>query len=383
VTRDARDAADVVSLTEDLIRIESHAEAPGREAEVARFLAGWLRERGIDAELQPVEGERANLVARASRPRGKRLLFCGHLDTVPAGSMKDAFSPRVEKGILRGRGACDMKGAVAAMASALVALRDEPLQGEVVFGGTVGEETGSIGVRELVARGPHADFAVVGEPTALRLGLAHKGLAFIRITLRGRAAHGSVPEKGANAALAAARLALEIERELGVRLASRSHPLLGKGTVCVGKISGGTRPNIVPDHCEVEIDCRTLPGEGDLLAEVERITERVCAEVRGVSATVVLMEECSIVPHVPLETPPSSPVARAAADALAALGLDPTPVGLSYWTDGAHLAATGTETIILGPGDIALAHGPDDAVPISELAHTAQLYADLARRLLA
>jgi acetylornithine deacetylase/succinyl-diaminopimelate desuccinylase len=382
VTRHAKDKAEVVTLTEDLIRIESHAEAPGREAEVVRFLAGWFRERGIESELEPVEGKRANLLARVGRSEGKRLLLCGHLDTVPAGSMKDSFSPRVEKGILRGRGACDMKGAVAAMACALVALRGAPLRGEVVFGGTVGEETGSIGVRELVARGPHADFAVVGEPTALRLGLAHKGLAFIRITLTGRAAHGSVPHQGANAALAAARLALEIERELGAKLAARSHPLLGKGTVCVGKISGGTRPNIVPDRCEVEIDCRTLPGGRDLLAEVERIAERVCAEVRGVSAQVALMEECSIVPHVPLETPPSSPVARAAADALATLGLDPTPVGLTYWTDGAHLAATGTETIILGPGDIALAHGPDDAVPVSELVQAARIYADLARRLL-
>lgn len=382
MTRDARDTADVVSLTEDLIRIESHAEAPGREAKVARFLAGWFRERGIEPEFEPVEGNRANLLARVGRKGGKRLLLCGHLDTVPAGSMKDAFSPRVENGILRGRGACDMKGAVAAMACALMALRDEPLRGEVVFGGTVGEETGSIGVRELVARGPHADFAVVGEPTALRLGLAHKGLAFIRITLTGRAAHGSVPHQGANAALAAARLALEIERDLGAKLASHSHPLLGKGTVCVGKISGGTRPNIVPDHCEVEIDCRTLPGEGDLLAEVERIAELVCAEVRGVSAQVALMEECSIVPHVPLETSPTSPLARAAAEALTSLGLDPTPAGLTYWTDGAHLAATGTETIILGPGDIVLAHGPDDAVPVTELTHTAQLYADLAHRLL-
>jgi len=150
----------------------------------------------------------------------------------------------------------------------------------------------------------------------------------------------------------------------------------------VGRISGGTRPNIVPDHCEVEIDCRTLPGGRDLLAEVERIAERVCAEVRGVSAQVALMEECSIVPHVPLETSPSSPLARAAADALAALALDPTPAGLTYWTDGAHLAATGTETIILGPGDIALAHGPDDAVPVSELVQAARIYADLARRLL-
>lgn len=382
MTRPGPNPAEVLALTETLIRIESHAEAPGREAEVTRFLAGWFREQGIEAELQPVEGGRENLVARVGRKGGRRLLLCGHLDTVPAGSMRDAFSPRVERGILRGRGACDMKGAVAAMACALVSLRDEPVHGEVVFGGTVGEETGSIGVRELVARGPHADFAVVGEPTALRLGLAHKGLAFIRITLTGRAAHGSVPHQGANAATAAARLALEIERELGVRLASRSHPLLGKGTVCIGRISGGTRPNIVPDRCEVEIDCRTLPGEDDLLPEVERIAERVCADLSGVSATVTLMEECSIVPHVPLETPASSPLARAAAEALASLGLDPTPTGLTYWTDGAHLAATGTETIILGPGDIALAHSPDDAVSVAELTQAAQLFAGVACRVL-
>ncbi len=177
---------EVLSLARRLISIESHKDAPGREAEIGRFLVGWFRDRGIDAELQPVDGDRANVIARIPGGGGPSLILNGHLDTVPSGDMPDAFSPRIEGGDLWGRGACDMKGAIAAMCCAMAAIagdeaslrpndsgqrgeslhRDKalgpnsvrqgaaeasvPLGEELLFAGTVDEETGSIGVKALV-----------------------------------------------------------------------------------------------------------------------------------------------------------------------------------------------------------------------------------------
>ena len=379
---------EVLRLTQDLIAIESHIDAAGREAEIGRFLVDWFAARGVSAELQPVDGERANVIARLSACDGPRLCLNGHLDTVPAGSMVDAFAPRIENGVLWGRGACDMKGAVAAMACVLVGAEQArrrvelALAGELTFVGTVGEETGSIGVKALVDSGFSADCAVVGEPTDLRVAVAHKGACFVRITLTGRGAHGSRPEEGVNAASAAARIVAALEDELRPRLAGRTYPLLGDSTVNVGRICGGTQPNIVAERCEIDVDRRTLPGEVDPLDEVTSLVADICAGVDGLSYDVAEMDETSIVPHVALGTSPEAPLAQAAIDTCRDLGIDPDPIGVTYWTDGGHLAASGIETIVLGPGDIADAHGPNDRVRAADLERAARLYGHIVESLL-
>ena len=412
---------DVLSLTEQLVAIESHADAPGREAEIARFLVGWFRDRGIDAELQPVDGDRSNVIARVSKGVGPSLLLNGHLDTVPAGEMPDAFAPRIEDGVLWGRGACDMKGAIAAMCCAMAAIagdeallrpngsgqRDETLHrdkalgrsfaplggreaklrpggltGDLIFAGTVDEESGSLGVKALIDSGFTADYAVVGEPTSLRVAVAHKGSCFVKVTLTGRGAHGSCPEQGVNAASYAARVVLAIEEGLRPELAARTHPLLGASTVSVGRICGGTQPNIVAERCEVEIDRRCLPGEGSPVPEIREIVASICGGVGALRYDVVEMPMTSRVPHVPLSTSPESRLALTAAAACAEAGLPTEPIGVTYWSDGGHLAANGIETIVLGPGDIANAHGPRDRAATDELAAAVDLYRVLALRLL-
>ena len=195
------DRPDAVELTKRLIAIESHSLCDGREEAIGRFLVDWFAERGIEAELQSVVDGRANVVARIPGGGGPSLMLCGHMDTVPAGDMRDAFAPRVEDGILWGRGACDMKGAIAAMCCAVAAialenaarspvgdgakLRPSELAGDLVFVGTVDEETGGLGVKAAIESGLRTTYAVVGEPTGLRVALAHKGACFIRITLVG------------------------------------------------------------------------------------------------------------------------------------------------------------------------------------------------------
>ncbi|MCX6101334.1 MAG: M20/M25/M40 family metallo-hydrolase, partial [Candidatus Bipolaricaulota bacterium] len=280
------DPDEVVRLACDLIAIESHSAAPGREAPIGRFLVDWFHARGVEAELVPAVGERANVIARLplGNGPGPTLLLNGHIDTVPAGAMKDAFTPRIEDGVRWGRGACDMKSAIAAMACTMVAIAavgppagglgelpdrgmatpaaggTASLRGTLLFAGTVDEETGSLGVKRLVESGLKVDYAIVGEPTSLRAAIAHKGACFIRIVLTGRGAHGSCPEKGVSAASYGVRIVTALEDELRPRLAKRTYPLLGASTVSVGRISGGTEPNIVAERCEIDVDRRTLPG---------------------------------------------------------------------------------------------------------------------------
>ncbi|MCX6099341.1 MAG: M20/M25/M40 family metallo-hydrolase [Candidatus Bipolaricaulota bacterium] len=388
----------------------------------------------------PAIGDRANVIAWHGHPSldtravGRTLLLNGHIDTVPAGAMVDAFTPRIEDGVLWGRGACDMKAAVAAMACVLAAtarelsgassttpgavgppagglgqLRDgwsatacsresAPLHGTLVFAGTVDEETGSLGVKRLVDSGLKADYAVVGEPTNLRAAIAHKGACFIRIVLTGRGAHGSCPEKGVSAASYGARIVTALENKLRPRLAKRTYPLLGASTVSVGRICGGTEPNIVAERCEIDVDRRTLPGEGgsasgpdsvgtdsvgrDTVGEVQDVVAAICDGVEGLTYEVYETERTSTVPHVALGTAPDSPLVLAASAACRTAGLQADPVGVTYWTDGAHLAANGIETLILGPGDIAYAHGPNDHVEVEDIVTAARIYLHIAHALL-
>ena len=377
---------EVLRLTQDLISIESHSDVPGREAVIGRFLVHWFHEHGIEAELQFVEDERANVVAKIPGGEGPNLMLNGHMDTVPAGDMVNAFAPSIRDDVLWGRGACDMKGAIAAMACAMAAMtyagETSQLTGDVLFTGTVGEETGSIGVKSLIEAGVKTRYAVVGEPTSLRVGIAHKGACFIRISLTGRGAHGSCPDEGVNAVSYASRIIHALETDLRLELSKRVHPLLGDSTVSVGRISGGTQPNIVAEQCFVDIDRRTLPNEVDTVGEVNDLVASICDAMAGLSWRVEEMSETAIVPHGALGTPPNARLAVYAQQVCRQLGLPSDPVGVTYWTDGGHLAASGIETIILGPGDISNAHGPNDRVEASELSMAVDVYRELVRRIL-
>lgn len=378
---------EVLRLTQDLISIESHIDASGREAEVGRYLLAWFKDHAIDAELQTVEGERANVLARIPGGHGPSLMLNGHLDTVPAGDMKDAFVPKVLGDVLWGRGACDMKGAIAAMACAMVDVvqltaETGGLAGDLLFAGTVGEETGSIGVKALVADNVRTTYAIVGEPTSLAVGIAHKGACFIRIHLTGKGAHGSCPDQGVNAVSYASQIIHTLESEFRRHLSERVHPLLGTSTVSVGRISGGTQPNIVAEQCWIELDRRTLPDEQEALGEIRQMVAELCDPIEGLTWYVDEMPETGIVPHVALGTATDAALTRAAQATCREWGLPTDPVGVTYWTDGGHLAANGIETLILGPGDIANAHGPRDRVAIAELTGAVDIYSDLIRRLL-
>jgi acetylornithine deacetylase/succinyl-diaminopimelate desuccinylase-like protein len=232
-----------------------------------------------------------------------------------------------------------------------------PQHTEIVFAGLVDEEHAQAGARALADSGYEADLAIVGEPTRLRIVTAHKGNVWWRLETRGRAAHGATPHNGRNAILEMARVVEALETRYRARLNRRRHRLLGSPTVSVGVIRGGTQANIVPDHCEIEVDRRTLPGEThrSLRAELTTLFRELGVRVKLHAAKAV---ECP-----PLETRSHAPFVR---EFLAAAG-QRTGEGVHFFCDAAVLAGGGIPSIVFGPGDIAQAHTADEWITTSQL----------------
>ncbi len=330
------------------------------EARVAGFLAERARALGLRVRRQPLGGGRANLLLTlppTHRPQ-LRVLLAPHLDTVGADPAQ--LRPVTRHDRVYGRGACDTKGSVAAMFCALAAVTRaarRPARTEIVLAALADEEDAQRGSRALVASGFTADLALVGEPTGLRAVTAHKGDLWLRLETRGRAAHGARPALGRNAVLAMARVVTLLETEYAAALRGRSHPLLGPATVNVGVITGGRQPNIVPDHCAIQVDRRTLPGE--TLAGVRREILTLLAR-HGCRATVTSLKAVTC---PPLETDPDLPLVQRFLDVLG----QRTPAGADYFCDAAVLSAGGIPSVVFGPGHIAQAHTAAEWVGVAAL----------------
>ena len=345
------------------------------EKKVAEFLVTVAARAGLDIELQPVLPNRPNVIARL-RPAGdirRTILLAPHLDTVVAAESQ--FSPRRKNGRMYGRGACDTKGSVAAMLTALCELaesRTRPRETEIIFAGLIDEENGQAGSWALVEKPSSLSslfqkkrdrqndcptLAIVGEPTRLQVVTAHKGSLWMQLTTRGKAAHGATPHLGKNAVLEMAKIVEFLEKDYAKQLRRRRHPLLGAATVNVGTIHGGRQPNIVPDRCTISIDRRTLPGEtpGGVEREI-----RVLLKTQKLSATI---ESAKLAPAPALETNRQLPLVR---EFIRSVGQS-RPVGVDYFCDASVLSAGGIPSVVFGPGDIAQAHTADEWISLSAL----------------
>jgi acetylornithine deacetylase/succinyl-diaminopimelate desuccinylase-like protein len=334
------------------------------ELRVAQFLAASAVSAGLDVELRPVFPERPNLLARLSPagPVRRRIVLAPHSDTVGGADLGSRlFQPIRRHGRLHGRGACDTKGSVAAMLSALIAVARagrRPAGTEIVLAVLVDEELNQSGSRALIKSGFKADLAVVGEPTRLRIVTAHKGAAWLTLETRGRAAHGARPELGRNAIHAMSRVVELLQTRYASQLRQRSHPLLRWPTVNVGSIQGGRQANIVPDQCLIKVDRRMVPGES---------SAGVCREVKallrkhGLSARVDLSSPA--LPCLPMETDVKLPLVRS----LMALAGQARPAGVDYFSDASVLSHGGIPAVLFGPGDIAQAHTHDEWIALSSL----------------
>ena len=354
------------SILERLVQIPS---ATGHEQAVAQAFAGLCKTAGLAVEMQDVQPDRPNVIASWTVGRGPRLLLTGHLDTVPVGEgwSRDPFGAEVSAGRLYGRGACDMKGGIAAMLGAIIDIRARGAEpaGDVVLAAVVGEEEDSAGTLALIARGVEADWAVLSEPTAMALVVANRGLMNYRLVVKGSSVHASSPELGHNAVTAAAQLVLELEA-LSDGLATRKHHLFGPPNLTVGTIHGGTRPYVVPDRCEVEVDRRVNPGETreHVVAELQAAIARTRARFPWLEVDLEVGPD-----YLAFEIAEEHELVRAMTAAMAAAQL---PRRISAWraaSDAGFLVhAAGIPCVLFGPGDIEQgAHRPDEWIDLVDL----------------
>lgn len=349
-------AVDAATLLPELIR----AARDGPHAVLAT-LAPRLASLGFAARESSAE-PRAVLWTRGE---GARLALSGHVDVVPAGVgwTRDAFGGEVAEGRVWGRGACDMLGAVACFVAAAARAPDASLA--ILL--TTDEETGMHAAESAIAEGmlDGVEAAVVGEPTDFEVGIAEKGVCWLRVTAHGVNAHGSMPHLGENAAERLVRVLAALDASALAE--ADAHPLLGRATMNLGTLHAGEAVNQVPAIATAQIDARYLPGMR--AADVVALVESAAARAREQALVEVESD------HAPFETRDDALVVRAALDALAVVGVAPRIVGLPYGTEASKLAPAGVSCVILGPGEPGLAHTNKESVSLDALARATSVYA--------
>jgi acetylornithine deacetylase len=373
VERTLRDLVQINSVNPILVPTEAG------EAEIASYVGGALRALGLEVQFHEPEPGRPSVVGRLKGARaGKCLMLNAHADTVAVGEMEDPFSGEIRDGRLHGRGAFDMKGGLAASMAAVKALVDAgcPHGGEVLVAAVADEEYASAGTTDLIGR-YHVDGAIVTEPTALDICVAHKGFIWIEVTTHGRAAHGSRFDLGVDANMRMGRVLAELDAlERGVK-ARRPHPLVGPPSLHAAMLAGGTGLSTYAVSCTLQIERRTVPGEraDAVVAEIQAILDRLRARDPEFAADlrVLLVRE-------PFEVPPSAAIVRSLRDAAAAvLGREPALIGQTPWMDAALLAASGIETVVMGATGEG-AHAKEEWVDVQSVVDLAGCLAETAMR---
>ena len=362
-------APDAVQLTKDLLHFDT-VNPPGQERDCAHMAGRLLESWGFAVQFSEFEKDRTSVIARAGGSEAKPpLCLTGHLDVVPLGTRKwskDPFAGEAQGDMLYGRGASDMKAGVAAM---LVAARSfaKKLNNTpgLVLVLTASEENGCVGSRHL-AMLPElmgkAGAIVVGEPTSNYPMVGHKGSIKFHASFNGVSAHGSMPQLGVNAIYKAAKAIAKLEEfQFGVK----EHPVMGLPTMNVGTVEGGSGVNLVPDLARIGVDIRTVPGTDHkaLLARLQDLLAEGELEVFADSQAV-------------WTEPDEEWVQRVFAICQPILNEKPVARTMPYMTDAANLRKiyNGAPTLVLGPGEAAMAHQTDEYCHMERIRQSVAIY---------
>jgi succinyl-diaminopimelate desuccinylase len=323
---------------------------PEAIVEAAGFVEGWLEARGIETERDEVRGLPV-LKAEVGPEGAPTVVLHGHLDVVPG--LPGQFEPKVEGDRLYGRGAYDMKGAIAAMMLVTAAMRE---QDRVrvrlgVVGDEESEEDAERGSDHLVDTGFTGDFAITGEPTDLHIGIEAKGVLALRLEVGGTAAHGATPWLGDNAVLNAIDVFRSIE---SLPFARHSSELFDRPSINLGRIVGGDALNKVPDRCVIDVDIRYLPDQdpGEILDQVR--------EIPGSEASALLTRPPATVDR------DSAYVRALRASTTAHHDGEPMSVGRDGASDAVSFLRVGVPAVEFGPVG-AGHHGPGEWISVSSL----------------
>jgi succinyl-diaminopimelate desuccinylase len=347
----------------------------------AELISEELRRSAIDSEVDVWDSTRANVSARIDSDRTRPgLLFACHLDVVGPGQTpwkNPPFEALEADGRIYGRGAVDMKGGTAAAVTAIrrVVESGVKLRGDLVFLAAAGEEVDSCGAIRFAAaqQGPgQLAGVIIPEPTDFDVVSAHRGMLWLEIATRGKAAHSSRPELGVNAINSMRLILNELDRyEIG----TEPHEMLGNCSMSINTIAGGKALNVVPDRCSIRIDIRTLPGQNTrkVIDDVRAIFTRITSSSHQFDAEVSVNRTMNA-----LETDRQCDFVK---DFCSCVGAAETkPVG--FTTDGPHFVSFGAPVLIFGPGKPHLCHKPDEYIGIGDLEAAATHYENIIRKFL-
>ena len=276
-----------------------------------------------------------------------------------------------------GPGASDAKASLTSMIYFFKKIKEtSKVIPTIYFAGVISEETLHYGIKKFLTEYKEFDGAVVGEPTKLEIGIAHKGCLRLRIKTMGRSAHGSNPKEGVNAIKFMAKIINKINSELIEKYKLKKHNILGNPTVNIGTIKGGTAFNVVPDNCSVEIDRRIILGENfdEILFEFDEILTLIKKEHPKIGAEIE--DYIDYVPY--LETDKRNRIVEIAIKTLNSSGFCTDVKGLSYSTDAGFLSEKGIPTIVLGPGNVNDCHKLDEFIELKQLEDSAMVYRNIA-----
>ncbi len=346
---------DVVKLTSDLVNIRSQSEYDG-EAGVAKYITEYLDDLGIVSETTEFSKGRCSVTA--SIGKGEGLMLNGHIDTVPIGDerkWKYGTEAKAVNGKLYGRGTSDMKGGVAAILASLPSISKSHLRRRLLLTFVADEEVSSRGSEWLIKNRPmlfnRVRYGIVAEPTDMNVQVAQKGHVVVDVTAKGLSAHGSKPELGHNAIVDMSKFIMSLGR---LKFKTRDR-VLGKGTVNVGRISGGTAVNIVPDLCEISIDRRLVPGETDTIAS---------SQIKSILNSLGISYEIKTRGYrKPFALKPDSYIVRLLRSIVSS-----NLTGSTGYTEAElYNAKAGIECVVFGPGTKNIIHKPDEYVSILNL----------------
>jgi len=350
----------------------ANPDAPAEEG-MYHYFRRRLEELGLEVECREVEDGRRNVWGTLKGSGGgATILLAGHLDTVGIDAYDKPFESYVDDGCVYGRGSCDMKAGLAAYLEVVRLLQEsgKSLKGDLIVAGIVDEEHAMVGSADFGQNGPSVDYAIVAEPSSLAISPSHKGQVCLSITTTGKSVHSSVPHLGVNAIyhMNSVMTALQAYSE---ELATRpADPMCGHPTFSIGVIAGGQNASSVPDHCEITIDRRTIPGESyeSVMKELTALLDEVGETIPNFSYT--FSPPSLNVP--PLNTDQSSPVYKAIHSAVEkVIGQSPTVMSFPGSTDAPNF---GVPTVICGAGALAQCHSLNEYVPIDEMVSAVKIY---------
>ena len=340
------------------------------EGKLAWFLADYLKSCGVSAAVREIGSRHANVVGVLEGKTKEKVLWNGHLDTVPYGKLSEWNSqperPVKKCGCIYARGASDMKSGLAAMVYTLgqMKLRGHVPRQTIYFLGTCDEEKGGVGAEQAVRENLMEDVSLllVGEPTDCRIGIAQKGCVWLKLQVHGRTSHGAYPEQGVNAV----EYGLAFFQELKERMAAYRHELLGSPTVQITSISGGVAPNMTPDEAELMLDIRVVPGMDaeQILKWSQEIRETLTSQNGGRLRIELRLENY----RKALETDRRQPWVGKMERALRRETGSVSYAGVRFFTDASVLTRKRDDVpvLIMGPGQDSVAHKPNEYVEIKK-----------------